>query len=150
MPHLGQMFRVPSCCAAQAVTGALGEMDLTSAQGHVMGYLARCQAPPCPRDVEEHFHLSHPTVSGLLARLEKKEFIELRPDPADKRCKRIYTLPKGRDCHEKIYKAILENEECIVRGFSQEEQDQFADFLTRATRNMGVEPCQTIKEESNP
>lgn len=150
MPHYGHMFRILSCCASQAVTEALGEMDLTSAQGHIMGYLVHCPAPPCPRDVEEHFCLSHPTVSGLLSRLEKKEFIELRPDPQDKRCKRIYILPKGWDCHEIIHKTILENEERIVRGFSQEEQAQFADFLARATRNMGAEPYQYFKEESNP
>lgn len=150
MPHYGHLLRILSCHISQSMTNALGEMDLTSAQGHIMGYLANCQAPPCPKDVEEHFHLSHPTVSGLLARLEKKEFIELCPDPADKRCKRIYVLPKGRDCHDKMYKTILENEERIVRGFSQEEKALLADFLARATRNMGAEPYQNSKEESNP
>lgn len=150
MPNFGHLFRVLSCCSAQTVTNALAKMDLTSAQGHVMGYLAHCSEPPCPRDLEESFHLSHPTVSGLLSRLEKKRFIELRPDPNDRRCKRIYILPRGRECGDTMHNTILENEARIVKDFSEEEKRQFADFLVRAARNMGVESLNLeIKEEIN-
>ena len=116
------------------------EMELTSAQGRIMGFLAMRKDPPCAKDIEEEFNLSHPTVSGILSRLEKKDFIEFRPDPQDKRCKRIYMLPKGTDCNERIYHAIQENERLIVSGFSQEEKAQFADFLTRAANNLGCDP----------
>ena len=87
MPHYGYLLRILSCGISQNITSALGQMELTSAQGHIIGYLAQRQEPACPRDVEEQFRLSHPTVSGLLSRLEKKGFIEMRPDPNDC-CKR--------------------------------------------------------------
>lgn len=149
MPHYGRLFRVLSSSISQRMTSALGEMDLTSAQGHIIGYLAHCKEPPCPRDLEETFHLSHPTVSGLLARLEKKGFLELTADPNDRRCKRIHMLAKGWDCDERIYGTILENEERIVQGFSEEEKAQFADFLTRAAQNLGCKPHFFIEEESD-
>ncbi len=139
MYHYGHLFRVLHCAISQSMTQALGQMELTSAQGRIMGYLARRTEPPCAKDIEEEFHLSHPTVSGLLSRLEKKNFIEFRPDERDGRCKRIFISPKGRDCHEIIYNTILENEKRIVHGFSQEEQAQFAELLTRAVHNMGSE-----------
>ena len=69
------MLRILHWCADQAMTNALATMDLTAAQGHIMAYLDHQKAPPCPKDIEEAFHLSHPTVSGLLARMEKKGFI---------------------------------------------------------------------------
>ena len=132
------------------MNSALASMDLTSAQGHIMGYLARRPQPPCPRDIEETFHLSHPTVSGLLSRLEKKGFIELRPDSADRRCKRIYMLPKGKQLNETMYQTILENEARVVAGFSPEEQELFASLLLRAIENMGASVCiRKIKEESD-
>ncbi len=139
MYHYGHMIRVLHCAISQAVTGAMTEMDLTSAQGRIMGYLAMRKDPPCARDIEEKFHLSHPTVSGLLSRLEKKDFIEFRPDKTDRRCKRIYMLPKGTDCNERIYSAIQENERRIVAGFTEAEKTQFTDLLTRAARNMGCD-----------
>ena len=140
MYHYGHMFRILHCAISQTVTQAMMEMELTSAQGRIMGFLAMQKDPPCAKDIEENFNLSHPTVSGILSRLEKKDFIEFRPDLQDKRCKRIYMLPKGTDCNERIYRTILENERLIVRGFSQEEMAQFADLLTRAANNLGCDP----------
>ncbi len=134
----------------QAVSNALEEMDLTSAQGHIMGYLAHSKTPPCSRDIEEAFHLSHPTVSGLLSRLTKKGFIEFRPDPQDRRCKRIYMLPKGKECNKTIHQTILETEHRLVDGFTPEEQAQFTALLERALSNMGFTPAyQFTKEETN-
>ena len=127
---------------------ALQTMDLTGAQGHIMAYLAHTQTPPCPRDLEAEFHLTHPTVSGLLSRLEQKGFIELRTDPEDRRCKRIYVLEKGQQCHELMHRTILENERRMVKDFTNEEQEMFKMFLERAIRNMGADPTpRRFKEE---
>ena len=85
--------------------------------------------------------MSHPTVSGLLSRLEKKDFIEFRPDEADRRCKRIYLLPKGREFIETIHRIIKQTEIQMVQDFTQEEQELFLSFLNRAIINMGGDPC---------
>lgn len=148
--HYGHQLRVLHWCTDQAITNALESMDLTSAQGHIMGYLSHRESPPCPKDIEETFHLTHPTVSGLLSRLEKKGFIELRPDENDRRCKRIFVLSKGRECHERMHQIILEIEEKLVSGFSVQEKEQFASFLDRAVNNMcdGSVRCKH-KEESS-
>jgi DNA-binding MarR family transcriptional regulator len=150
---LGHLVRVLHWCTDQAMTAALEKMELTAAQGRIMGYLSHQTEPPCPKDIEEAFHLSHPTVSGLLSRLEQKGFLELKTDPDDRRCKRIYILPKGWECHQRMHRVIADNEARILEGFSPEEREQFAVFLDRAIRNMGESPCQrkhTNKEEGNP
>lgn len=149
--HYGHLVRILHWCTDQSMTNALEEMELTAAQGHIMGFLAHSKEPPCPRDVEEKFHLSHPTVSGILARLEKKDFIQLLPDENDRRCKRIHVLPKGRECMENMHQVIRSNEKRLVEGFTEEEQRLFADFLSRAIQNMGANPCRkpTNKEENS-
>ena len=131
----------------QSITSALEEMDLTAAQGRILGFLAHCPSPPCPRDLEEEFHLTHPTVSGLLSRLEKKGFLQLCPDESDRRCKRIYVLPKGNACMETMHSTILDTEARLVQGFTPEEKVQFARLLSRAIENMGGNPCRRNKEE---
>ena len=145
----GYMARILHWCTDQSVTNALEEMDLTAAQGHIMAFLAHAKEPPCPRDLESTFQLSHPTVSGLLSRLEQKGFIELRTDPADRRCKRIYVLPKGWECHELMHKTIQINEHRIVEGFTPEEQELFGQLLQRAITNMGGNLCPATNKEDD-
>lgn len=131
------------------VSNALAEMDLTASQGQIMGFLTHRKDPPCSRDIEEAFHLSHPTVSGLLSRLEKKGFIEFRPDSRDRRCKRIYILPKGQACHETIRQTIEAYEAKVVADFTEDEKELFAQFLNRSIANLGPKPCeQTCKEDN--
>ena len=143
----GPRFRVLHWCSDQLLNNALADMNLTSSQGRILGYLAHHADAPCARDLEEHFQLSHPSISGTLSRMEKKDFIEFRPDPADRRCKRIYILPKGLACHERMEQAIARIEQQTVAGFTPEEQAQFSRFLDRAIRNMGVSPCKHFHKE---
>ncbi len=145
--HFGQRFRALHCCTDQIMTEALTQMELTSSQGRIVGYLAHRTSPPCSRDIEEFFHLSHPSVSGTLSRLEKKGFIEFRSDPSDGRCKRICILPKGLECYEQIKQTIDRIESQIVQGFTPEEQAQFSRLLNRAAQNMGCIPQHSIQEE---
>ena len=147
--RIGHRIRVLHWCTDQAMTHALAQMELTAAQGHIMGFLAHRQQPPCSRDIEEAFRLSHPTVSGLLSRLEKKGFIALRSDENDRRCKRIYVLDKGWQCHEMMHQIINERERRIVEGFTPEEQELFAAFLQRAITNMGGNPCHRKHKEED-
>lgn len=147
--YYGHLIRILHWCTDQAMTAALDKMELTAAQGHIMGYLTHRKEPPCPRDVEEAFQLSHPTVSGILSRLEQKGFLQLRPDPGDRRCKRIYVQPKGQECHQTMYQTILDNEAQLVQGFTPEEKALFADFLQRAITNMGGSPCQFDPKEDS-
>ena len=145
--YYGHLARVLHACTDQAVTAALTQMDLTAVQGHVLGYITHRAEAPCPRDIEEAFQLSHPTVSGILSRLEQKDFIELQPDPQDRRCKRIYIRPKGLELNEMMHEAIRSMEEKIVHNFSEEEKEQFASLLRRAIDNMGGNPCKRKHKE---
>ena len=148
--YFGPLIRILHWCTDQTMTNALETMELTASQGRIMGYISRCEKPPCPRDVEEAFQLSHPTVSGILSRMEQKGFLQLRPDPDDRRCKRIYVLPKGEQCHELMHTTIQANEKRIVEGFTPEEQELFASLLQRAITNMGGTPSRRkCKEDDN-
>ena len=112
-------MRILHWCCDQTMTEALNNMGLTASQGRLMAFLAhRGEQPTYAKDVEAEFHLSHPTVSGLLSRLEQKDFLELKTEPNDRRSKRIVISEKGLSCHERMHAVILENESRIVKGFS--------------------------------
>lgn len=120
----------------QTINQRLMELDLTTAQGHTIGYVTHAKEPPCARDIETAFGLSHATVSGILSRLEAKGFIEQRPDPDDRRIKRIYLMEKGHACSQAIACHIRETERSMAAGFSDSELAQFRGFLSRAIDNL--------------
>lgn len=115
----------------------MSDYGLTPSQARIVGFLIMRETPACARDVEEFFDLSHPTVSGILSRMEAKGFIEMRPDETDRRIKRIYPLDKCFACHDRIHACIEDNERQMVVGFSEEEEALFKSFLQRAIDNLG-------------
>lgn len=120
--------------------------ELTGAQGRIVGYLAHCKTAPCSRDLEQFFGLSHPTVSGLLNRMEAKGFLEHRSDEKDRRIKRIYPTEKCLACSRSIGICIRENEAQMTRGFTAEESAQFEALLQRATDNLREKLQQSRQE----
>ena len=120
----------------QILNEALSQFDLTASQGCAMGFLSHQEMPPVIRDFEEAYHLSHSCAAGIMNRLAKKKFIALETDPYDRRCKRIFTLPKGEACHGHMHEAIDAIDEQITRGFTPEEREIFAGLLDRAIANM--------------
>ena len=134
--YLGHSIKKLHFLMEQAINQRLLELDLTSAQGHVIGFLRRSKEPPCAKDLETAYGLSHATVSGILSRMEAKGFIEQRPDPRDRRVKRIFLLERGLACSQSIWQHIEESERTMSAGFSPEEQAQLRSFLSRAISNL--------------
>lgn len=148
----GRRIRVLHRWMDQTMNDTLAQMGLTAAQGHIMGFLAHQKEPPCSRDVARALELSHPTVSGLLARMERKGFVQLRQDPRDGRARRIHLLPRGMECVAHIEEVIRANEQRMVQAFTEEERRRFMEYLDRAIVNMGGSSCppHQPKEEERP
>ena len=114
----------------------LQELDLTNAQGHAICFLNHAKTEPCARDIESTFGLGHATVSGILSRMEAKGFIEIQPDPADRRVKRLRLLDRGRTCSVSIARHVEETEGILTEGFTEQELQQFRSYLSRAISNL--------------
>lgn len=140
---MGHYFKMIQIRMEHFMNQQLQALDLTASQGQIIGYLTHAKQPPCARDLEEFFRLSHPTVSGLLSRMESKGFVEIRPDEHDKRIKRIYLLEKGQACSRQIAQSIKDNDDRMVRGFSEEEAELFLRLLRRVIDNMNDDTLPT-------
>ena len=144
--HLGRSFKKLHFLLEQAINQQLLELDLTTAQGRIIGYLAHRPEPPCARDLEMVFGLSHATVSGILSRMESKGFIAQQPDPHDRRVKRIVLLDKGNACSREIAEHIRQTERIMSGGFTPQELTAFRSYLSRAIGNLS-ETNQPDREE---
>lgn len=134
---IGPQMRTLHQFIRQHIDRKLADLDLTSIQSFVLRYLAeRPDEPVYPKDIEKRFHLTHPTVSGILQRLEGKEFLSILPDPNDRRCHRIVLTQKGLECQQTIQAHIDTMEHAMTRGMCEEEQYMLRDLLDRLQKNL--------------
>ena len=53
----------------------LAQHDLTLTQSRVLGYLARNGGTATQKEIEGFLQVSHPTVAGVIGRMEQKGFV---------------------------------------------------------------------------
>ena len=94
--NLGPRLRHLSNRITQYMDQQFLALDLTSTQSFILHHLVLHEGEQIyPKDIEKRFHLTHPTVSGVLQRLEAKDFVvpPLQAYPPDRtrpavRCRR--------------------------------------------------------------
>ena len=134
---LFRRFRLLDQAGKQRVDQQFQEMELTAMQSYVLRYLHdRAGEVVYPKDIEQRFHLTHPTVSGLLARLEAKGFIVCTPAPDDRRGTRVTATEKAEQCHLRIRDTFHALEQETLQNFSPEEVQTLLRLLDRAIENL--------------
>lgn len=145
--HLGMRVRILGQLIKQAIDRKLTALDLTGQQSFVLRYLSEHEEEPVyAKDIEKRFNLTHPTVSGIIQRLEAKGFLAAEPDSGDRRCKRVVLTPKARECQKEIWQHIQWVERTMVSGMTPEEEQTLTELLECACENLNEE---IQKEESS-
>ena len=78
--------------------------DLTLPQGHLMLTL---DEPVSMRDIADGMGYDASHITALVDQLEARQLVERRPDPADRRVKRIVITPKGDALRDDIEDELL-------------------------------------------
>ena len=139
--HIGPRAKHLGILMEQAMGQYLGELDMTPVQSRILHYLIHHQeVPRCQRDVEEYFALAHPTVSGILSRLEEKGYLRTEKDSKDLRRKVLLVTDKAMEYHDQIIHIVRSAEQQCIQGFSEQERELFISLLDRAIANFGGTP----------
>lgn len=122
---MGLRFSVISRSFKQQLDGLLKEKELTGVQFGVLGQLGRMErggsAGVTQHDLENASHVTHPTMTEILKRLEKKGFILCRPGESDRRCKLISSTEKARALAGEMRTADERVFASLTVGLSEEE-----------------------------
>ena len=128
---------------------ALSEKELTGVQFGVLGALVRLEkegrAEISQHDLEERTHLSHSTMTDLLKRLEKKDFLRCETSSRDRRFKSISATDKAYRLGEEIHAAEEETFAWLCRGLSGEQKEQLVALTDVMLRN-AVPDCEKGRE----
>ena len=135
--NLGPQLRYLNNRITQYMDQQFLALDLTSTQSFILHHLSLHENEAMyPKDIEKRFHLTHPTVSGVLQRLEAKDFVVLEPDRDDRRCKRVSATEKAEQCHLRIRDTFHALEQETLQNFSPEEVQTLLRLLDRAIENL--------------
>lgn len=137
--HMSFLFKLADVKFAKRLAAYSNAVDLTPSQSQIIGYLherAQNAGEVNPSTLEKHFHMSRPTMTGLLKRLESKGFIEFKPSSKDHRYKQVVLTDKAEEHHQYIHKCIAETEALMVRGMSDQEVKFVRDMVIRMIRNI--------------
>ena len=116
---------------------AWSSFGLTLSQGMILHYIAAQPAGTVSqRDIEHRFDLRHPTVSGILKRLEQGGFVEFGTKETDHRIKIVRTTEKACQTGERLRAGRDRMDEHIVKGLTGEEQEQLRALLLRVLDNV--------------
>ena len=143
-PSLGsdppvQLFRLVITLATHLRTRMdqrLAGLDLTTQQAGVLTFVGASEQPPTLGDTARSLGTSHQNARQVVAALERKGMIEVRPDPADGRVRRLSVT--GR-VTEAFADRDLADRQAVARWFSpltEVEQRQAVTLLGRVLREL--------------
>ena len=87
--------------------------------------------------------IPQPTVSRLVARLARREFLRRRPGARDARFTEAWITPRGRAAYRRMLPHAIEEYRRAVSGFSKAEAEWLRDAALRMLGNIGVELLDT-------
>ena len=92
----------------------------------------------------EQLHVPASRMVALVDHLEETGLVERRPDPEDRRVRRLFLTRKGRSVLEKAGNIAIDYETQLCAGINREEREQLIDLLQRLqvtqTERPGVHP----------
>ncbi len=114
----------------------LKEHHLTMQQSRILIILDKNPDVMTQKEIENMLEVSHPTVTGIISRMERSGFLECSPDPEDRRNKIVKPTRKAKRITHEMEKKISENEAMMLCGLSAEQVSELHAFLIQINRNL--------------
>ncbi|MCD7866765.1 MAG: MarR family transcriptional regulator [Clostridiales bacterium] len=116
------------------------QMDLTCVQVRVLGEIHQMEISGMgeihQRDLEEREHVTHPTMTGILRRLESKGFVYCEPSALDHRSKKISCTDKAREIYREAAGEEQQILEKMFEGFTPEQIAGYVCMTRQVTENI--------------
>ena len=114
---------------------AADELNIPSGYRHMLIYLAHHDGVS-QYELAKCSHLTAPTVSVTLQKMERDGYIERRPDENDQRQMNVFLTPMGRALEEQTKNKANETELFSMSCLNDEEKKIFKEYLLRVSANI--------------
>lgn len=118
------------------------QQNLTASQGDVLLIVAGSKMygkDVNQRDIETHLRLTNPTVTGILTRLEDKDFITRVKSQTDGRNNLIHLTPNSEAILDQFRRYKDKIDAMLLAGMDEQEREQFRQLLQKVLHNMNCD-----------
>ncbi len=134
---IGFLFKQINMQIKKVIDKDLMEYDLTTSQSRVLFFIHfRGKEKTSMKDIEEHMKVTHPTVIGIVKRLEEKGFVTTSSDPEDRRVKLVTITRKTTKMIKKLDQGKGKMDEKLLKGFTEQETKELRRMLSKIENNL--------------
>ena len=118
---VGYLIKIISDKLRMRADADMVEHNLTLSQCRVHAYLNHHGGEATQKEIEIFMEVSHPTVVGIISRMEKAGHVVTRTDEADKRNKIVRLTDESRAMGWEIEQTTKAHETAMLASLSEEE-----------------------------
>ena len=137
MKHrIGYQFKLISDKLKVHADADLKNQGLTLAQSRVLTFLNVQDGIATQKEIEDYLQVSHPTVVGLVSRMEQNELVETWFDPENRRNKMVRLTEKSKKIGENMDEVTEQHDKALLNGLSEQEQAELNRMLNIILKNL--------------
>lgn len=150
---MGLRFSLLHRAFLRRLDARLQEKGLTGVQFGVLGQLQRLRgeggAEVNQRDLERATHVTHPTMTEILKRLEKQGFVQCAPSERDRRFKSVYPTEKAAALRQEMDELDGQIFRELCRGLADEDVERLT-AMTETLLENAFSGCKKQEGEDKP
>ena len=134
--HIGYLIKSINDKVKIHADADLKTHNLTLAQSRVLIYLMKHGQQATQKEIEDSFEVSHPTIVGLVTRMEKNGFLTCRMDTYDRRNKIVGLTELGVSTARNMGNVIGKMEKKMLVPLTDDDIIKLTDMLETILKNL--------------
>ncbi|HPF53493.1 MAG TPA: MarR family transcriptional regulator [Eubacteriales bacterium] len=111
----------------------LKSLDLTLTQSRVLAFIIESGGQTTQKEIENFLQVSHPTVVGIVSRMEKNGFLTCSYERISKT---VTLTDKANAAGEDMVKTMAAHDALLLKGLSESEADELRRLLLTVYQNI--------------
>lgn len=134
--HVGYLLKTVNDKLKSRADADLKRHNLTLAQSRVLAYVSRNGGEATQKEIEVFLETSHPTVVGIISRMEKNGYLVTLLDERNRRNKLVRLTEKAEAVRSEILQQMERDEAKMLENLSPEDVEQLTRILTTIYKNI--------------
>lgn len=134
--HVGYLMKGINDKLKVSADNNLKNHKLTLTQSRVLAFLNSRDSIATQKEIEDFLEVSHPTVVGIVSRMEQNGHVTTWMDPENRRNKMVQLTEQARMIGTDMESMINAQEEIILKGLTPEQIAELKNMLLVIYKNL--------------